>query len=211
MTNVLKLIFLLQPQDSNSASDSIDISSLERESEGNNEVTVPSALPKDAMNTKDGVNILETKETVLETSSQSSPHNSDLKIVSVYSNATSKVPAEQTLPLVPYSSFQLEKSMRKSSKKMATLLQSGVVTLCSNFNSTSLPQETVEKLEKSFVEFPYPPIHRLRELSKVTKLSVSKIKSWFVNTRLLNGVSWDPDEIHDAWAYMRDYQSDEHG
>ena len=90
-------------------------------------------------------------------------------------------------------------------ESMQTLLESGMVTMPCDFDSSIATDEVAKILNKSFVEFPYPPAQRLKRLSSTTKLSVSQLKSWFVNARIQNGISWDPDEIHDAWSYLQDF------
>ena len=91
-----------------------------------------------------------------------------------------------------------------SSEKIQTLLTSGVVTMPSTLDPTLFNDKVLDILTKSFLEFPYPPHQRLKKLAASTNLSVTQLKNWFTNIRLQNGVSWDPDEIHDAWSYLID-------
>jgi len=97
------------------------------------------------------------------------------------------------------------------SENMKTLLTSGLITMPNNLDTSRMNDDVINILNKSFLEFPYPTFQRLKELTSSTNLTLSEIKSWFVHTRLRYGVSWEPDEIHDAKAYLDNIQYEVNG
>ena len=95
-------------------------------------------------------------------------------------------------------------------KPMRTLLNSGLVTMPlsdeTKRDKTVFSEKTQAMLQKSFCFFPYPRIQSLRRLSKATGLPTHELKLWFAKSRIRCGISWDPDEVHDAWLFLKDFE-----
>ena len=103
---------------------------------------------------------------------------------------------------------QLSQLKVAGAEQMLTLLNSGLVTMPRIDNGLQVDKKALTLLARTFLEFPYPPMQRLKKLSSKTKLTITELKQWFVQTRLKNGISWDPEEVHDAWSFLRDFQSE---
>ncbi|XP_028309490.1 zinc fingers and homeoboxes protein 3 [Gouania willdenowi] len=72
---------------------------------------------------------------------------------------------------------------------------SSIPTYCASMDSSSF-------LKTSFSKFPYPTKAELCYLTVVTKFPEEQIKIWFTAQRLMQGISWSPEEIEEARRKM---------
>ncbi|CAK8685278.1 unnamed protein product [Clavelina lepadiformis] len=62
--------------------------------------------------------------------------------------------------------------------------------------------KTWSTLQASFSKFPYPPREQINYLSRKTGLTLKQVKTWFVGARLKHGISWNPNEVVEAWSHI---------